>query len=422
MMNPIPEESGMARVNQIPAEASERSFKTTALLCWTGWIFDFYDLILIAFLIPTIEQALHMKAEQSAMLLGIGLGASGLGGILFGWLADLYGRKRILTVTVILFSLGMLASGFVQTPWQFFVVRFITGLGLGGEWAVGHALIAESVPAEKRARWSAFLQSGEPVGVGIAAIMGFVVAPMIGWRNVFMFSALSGLLALFFRRYMQESPLWLKSPKLSSMQRAGALWPFLKAYWSVMLLALVLAIFKLGTYWTCYTWLPRFIQQSFGVALLKSTLWILLGQVGQFIGMYLFGIMADRVGRRWAFTGFSLLTAAALIPLATGWDQLFQHQQSVFWLLIFLLGLGSGCTAGFGALLSEFFPTAQRTFAMGTVYNSARGIQILAPMVMLWAVQRAGIEGALLVPATLALLTAAWVWALPERRGEALRE
>jgi MFS family permease len=403
-----------------PSLSQERGFKITAALCWLGWVFDFYDLILVAFLIKTIETALHMSHTQSAWLLGVGLGASGLGGILFGWLADLYGRKKILTFTVILFSLGMLVSGFVQTPFQFMVARFITGLGLGGEWAVGHALIAESVPAEKRARWSAFLQSGEPVGVALAAVLGFAVAPIVGWRAVFMGSAVTGLLALFFRRYIQESPLWVKSPRYSSLERLRALRPFFSAYWPLMLMALILAIFKLGTYWTCYIWLPRFIQDSFGMAVNKSTLWILVAQLGQLLGMGSFGIMADKVGRHWAFTAFSLLTAFALIPLALFWDQLFHHQQVIFWSLMFLLGLGSGCTAGFGALLAEIFPTAQRTFAMGTVYNTARGVQILAPFVVMWAVQRDGLQGGLMVPAILALLTAAWVWILPERRGVAL--
>lgn len=397
-------------------------FRATAGLCWLGWVFDFYDLILIAFLIPGIERDLQLGAAQSAWLVGIGLGASGVGGILFGWLADLYGRKTILTVTVILFSLGMLASGFVVTPWQFFVARFITGLGLGGEWAVGHALIAESVPASSRARWSAFLQSGEPVGVAIAAIMGFAIAPLIGWRNVLRLSALTGFLALAFRRFMSESPVWEKSPKLNSAERFEKLAPFLKAEWQLMALAWVLAVFKLGTYWTCYTWLPRFIQKSFGVEMTQSTLWILVGQVGQFLGMAAFGFFADRVGRRWAFTAFSLLTASALCPMALFWDELFQHQQSLFWTLMFLLGFGSGCTAGFGALLSELFPTLQRTFAMGTVYNMARGAQVLAPVIVMWGVQKNGIAGGLMVPVTLALLTAAWVWALPDRKGEPLRD
>lgn len=403
----------------LPEQPNPR-FKITAALCWLGWVFDFYDLILIAFLIKTIEGALHMTPMQSAWLLGIGLGASGLGGILFGWLADLYGRKKILTATVILFSLGMLVSGFVQTPLQFFIARFITGLGLGGEWAVGHALIAESVSAEKRGRWSAFLQSGEPLGVALAALMGFVVAPHIGWRAVFMVSAATGVLALFFRRYIQESPIWLIAPKRSSRERVRELKSFFAFYWPFMLLALILAIFKLGTYWTCYTWLPRFIQESFGEAIQQSTLWILVGQVGQFIGMGTFGIMADKVGRHWAFTTFSLCTATALLPMALFWNTLFHHQQVLFWSLVFLLGFGSGCTAGFGALLAEIFPTAQRTFAMGTVYNLARGVQIFAPLLVMAAVHRNGMEGALLVPTILALLTAAWVWTLPERRGVAL--
>ncbi len=395
-------------------------FKRTAGLCWLGWVFDFYDLILIAFLIGAIEHDLGVDRHFGAWMLGVGLGASGLGGILFGWLADLYGRKKVLGITVVLFSVGMLLTGMVQTPWEFLAVRFITGLGLGGEWAVGHALIAESVPPETRGRWSAFLQSGEPVGVGLAAVMGFMVAPAIGWRTVFMLSALTGLLAIGFRRWLKESPIWLQAPRKDSRTRLRELKPFLAEYWPLMLLALVLAIFKLGTYWTCYTWLPRFIKESFGLELGKSTLWILIAQVGQFTGMYVFGFVADGLGRRWAFTLFSVLTAAALVPLALLWTDLFHHHPVAFWSLMLLLGFGSGCTAGFGALLSEIFPTVQRTFAMGTVYNTARGIQVFAPVVMTMAADAGGISGALLVPATLALLTGAWVWALPDRRGQAL--
>jgi MFS family permease len=396
-------------------------FKATAALCWLGWVFDFYDLILIAFIVKTIEHDLAMTDTQLSWMLGIGLGASGLGGILFGWLADLYGRKKILSITVILFSFGMLITGFVETPTQFFCARFLTGLGLGGEWAVGHALIAESVPAEQRGRWSAFLQSGEPLGVALAALMGFTVAPIIGWRTVFMLSAATGILVVFFRHYIQESPIWLTSPKKGSMERMRDLRMFFVKYWPFMVLALILALFKLGTYWTCYTWLPTFIQDSFGEKIQQSTLWILLGQLGQFIGMYTFGMMADRIGRHWAFTVFSMITALSLMPMALYWTPLFQYQQFMFWTLVFTLGFGSGCTAGFGALLSEIFPTAQRTFAMGAVYNLARGAQFFAPHVVLWAFNRGhGIGGALLVPTTLALLTAAWVWMLPERRGIAL--
>ncbi len=396
------------------------SIKLTAFLCWLGWVFDFYDLILIAFLIHSIEISLHIGTNAGAWLIGVGLGASGLGGILSGWLADLYGRKRILSYTVILFSVGMFATAFAQNTLQFLIARFVTGLGLGGEWAVGHALIAESVPQESRARWSAFLQSGEPVGVALASIIGFMVAPHIGWRLVFILSSLTGGLAWVFRRYIKESPIWQQSPVQTLNQRIADLKPFIKDYWGLVILAFILAVLKLGTYWTCYTWLPRFIQGSFGVALGESALWFLCGQVGQFIGMYIFGFIADQVGRRWGFTIFSLITATALLPLALFWHTLFHHEQTLFWGLMFFLGFGSGCTAGFGALLAEIFPTQQRTFAMGTVYNLARGVQVFSPVIVAMAVQHSGLQGGLLVPTSLAVLTAMWVWTLPDRNGQAL--
>ena len=312
--------------------------KTSAILCWLGWVFDFYDLILIVFLIPLIETSLNVSPETSPWLLGIGLGGSGVGGLLFGWLGDQYGRKKILMVTVSIFSLGMFITAVTQSTEQFLLARFITGLGLGGEWAVGHALIAESVPAHTRARWGAFLQSGEPIGVAFAAIMGFIVAPSIGWRAVLMLSSVTGFLTLAFRRYLMESPVWLNTPRRSSRQRLTALLPFFQHYKLLLLLAFILALFKLGTYWTCYTWLPRFIKQSFGFAIGKSVLWILCGQLGQFLGVFLFGYIADKIGRRPAFTIFSLLTAGVLFSLATYWDNLFHVYIILFWCLIFLLG------------------------------------------------------------------------------------
>jgi len=142
-------------------------------------------------------------------------------------------------------------------------------------------------------------------------------------------------------------------------------------------------------------------------------LWILTAQLGQFLGMTAFGVLADRYGRRLAFTGYSLLTAAALYPLAFHWEALLPRPL-LFWSVMFALGLGSGCTAGFGALLAELFPTDIRNFAMGTAYNSARGVQFFAPIAVSAMVATYGLQGGLSVPLLLALATAAWVWTLPE--------
>lgn len=293
--------------------------------------------------------------------------------------------------------------------------------------------MAESVPAEQRAKWSARLQSGEPVGVLIAATVGFVLVPwldrmalpMEGWRIAFLVSSITGFMALVFRQWMTESPLWLAKIHRELPEKQPSTWQVLKPFWPLMGLAWVLAVFKLGTYWTCYTWLPRFIKESYAAVWGEGygwfqLSWFAMGQIGQFIGMLVFGHLADTWGRRRSFTVFSLLTAAALLPLALFWTPLLTYHRTVFWGLMLLLGFGSGCTAGFGALLAELFPTGARTLAMGTVYNMARGIQVLAPVLVAYAVAGAGIMGGLLVPTSLALLTAGWVWCLPEKRSEAL--
>jgi MFS family permease len=146
---------------------------------------------------------------------------------------------------------------------------------------------------------------------------------------------------------------------------------------------------------------------------------VLTAQVGQLTGMLTFGIVADRVGRRPAFASYSLITAIAIAPLAFRWQWLSDHP-ALFWTTMLTLGIGSGCTAGFGALLAELFPTEVRSTAMGTTYNLARSAQLAAPLIVAWAVQRWSIAGGLSVPLVLAIATASWVWLLPETKGIAL--
>jgi MFS family permease len=387
----------------------------TWLISFLGWTFDFYDLVLFSFVLIPIGRDLHLTDRQEALLLGAALGASGIGGILFGYLSDRYGRKRVMTWTIGLYSLGTALTAFASGPWSLLAFRLLTGLGVGGEWAVGHALLAESSPGHMRGRAAAYLQAGEPVGVGLAAVIGLLVTPLIGWRLVFLFSSASALIAFVARRHLPESTLW-------DTQKPAALGPLAalrllvrQSLVGAMLKGWLLGVFKLGTYWTCYIWLPKFLQTQLHQPIGKSAMWILTAQLGQFLGMMAFGQLSDRIGRRKAFTAYSLLTAAALYPLAFHWQALLPHPV-LFWAVMFALGLGSGCTAGFGALLAELFPTEVRNFAMGTVYNSARGVQFFAPILVSVLVADYGLAGGLGLPMCLALGTATWVWTLPETR------
>jgi MFS family permease len=387
----------------------------TWLISFLGWTFDFYDLVLFSFVLIPIGRELKLSTQEEALLLGAALGASGIGGIIFGYLSDRFGRKQVMTWTIALYSLGTALTATASGPLTLLLFRLLTGLGVGGEWAVGHALLAESSPGHMRGRAAAYLQAGEPVGVGLAAIVGLLVTPLIGWRFVFLASSASALVALVARRHLPESRLW--DPRQRRALGPGAALRYLwrERLVGVMLKGWILGTLKLGTYWTCYIWLPKFLQQELHQPIARSAAWMLTAQLGQFLGMMVFGQISDRFGRRRAFTAYSLVTAAALYPLAFHWHSLLPHPL-LFWTVMFTLGLGSGCTAGFGALLAELFPTQVRNFAMGTTYNLARGVQFMAPFLVSLFVASHGLSGGLAVPLVLAIGTGTWVWTLPETR------
>ncbi len=389
-----------------------RSILRIYLFALLGWTFDFYDLVLLGFLMDPVAAELHLSATSRSWLLGVALGASGLGGIAAGALADRVGKRTMLVWTVLIYSAGSLVCGLATGPWMFVAGRAIVGLGVGGEWAIGHGMLAESVAPARRGRWAAALQSGEPLGVALAAIAGYLVMPLphVGWRGVLVGSSVTALIALAARRsvHLPDEPATRGTGSLRLLAAAG-IGRRLAAAW-------VLGVLKLGTYWTCYTWLPSFLLHEMHQDVARSLTWMLTAQLGQLGGMMTFGVVSDRLGRRPAFAAFSVVTAGALAPLAFAWQALSAHP-ALFWATMLTLGFGAGCTAGFGALLAELFPTEVRGAAMGATYNLARAAQLLAPVAVQAAVLRAGLAGGLGVPMVLALATASWVWVLPETRG-----
>ncbi len=379
------------------------------LFAFLGWTFDFYDLVLFGFIKDHVSHDLGLSHSTESWLLGVALSSSGIGGIVSGLLADRFGKRTLLALTVLIYSIGSAVCGLAPNLWVFLLGRALVGLGVGGEWAIGHGLVAEAVESQYRGRAAALLQAGEPVGVALAAVAGFLLVPLVGWRAVLLGSSATAMLALFMRRSMAL-------PNEKARRPVSLLKVFRGDVGKKMVLAWVLVVLKLGTYWTCYTWLPSFLLTDMGQGVGKSTRWVLTAQAGQFAGMLAFGNFADRFGRRPTYSVYSIVTAGALAMLAFHWQWLSVHTE-LFWLTMLTLGIGSGCTAGFGALLAELFPLEVRGMAMGATYNMGRASLLVAPAIVTLMKERYGLPGGLSVPMILAIATASWVWVLPETRG-----
>ena len=416
------------------ATPTRRHYSILAL-SWAGWLFDFYDLVLFSFLLVPIRQDLGLTDGQLSLVLGASLGATAVGGVIFGWLADRFGRKPILSITILTYSLGTLLCGAAPSLGALFLFRVITGLGVGGEWATGQTLVGETFPAKLRARFAAIMQTGAPVGVGLAAIVGGFAEPYLsarfgahlGWRLCFFGSAAPALLVVAIRRLMPESDVWLRSRR-RLREGATASHSFVTTLWRdrairrLFLLGLVLAVTDMSAYWFTYLWMPKYLYDNLGFSMARSGLWILVTQAGGLLGYLSFGAIADWKGRRLAYTLYSFIWAAGLLSVTWFWTTLAAFPNAALFCM-FLIGVGTGNFSGYGPIFSELFPTAIRNTAMGAAYNLARGVQFVTPLVITWvaATSSAGPERGLgrgiSIGAFFAIATGLWVWTLPETRG-----
>jgi len=387
-----------------------------------GWIFDFYDLLLLSFLISstTLTKDLALSRDEVSVLLGVALAFTAVGGLIGGALADRYGRKPLLVGTILVYSVGTLASGLSIGLWTMLASRAITGVGIGGEWAVAHALVGETVPPHVRGRYGSYLQSGSAFARFFASMMGNILARYIGWRAAFMISALPALVVVFIRREMPESDVWVQSVKTGVGRGLGyaaslgrMLAPSLRA---TTAFALTVTTMNMAAYWFKTIWLPTYLHETRGLSLNDVAWLLLMDQIGSVAGYVLFGFASDHFGRRPSFTAFSVVKAIGLAMVTLGWSLAGGYTPTMYGFM-FLVGLGEGNWGCIGPLLNEVFPTEVRAAALGIIYNTARGVQFLAPIVISWVAVRTSFGAGIALAVPFALLAGATVWLLPETKG-----
>jgi MFS family permease len=396
------------------------------LMSWAGWVFDFYDLILYTFLLIPIKKELLLSDVEVSFVLGASLAATAVGGVIFGFLSDRFGRKSVLQWTILTYSIGTFLSGFASGIWMLLAFRILTGLGVGGEWGTGQTYVGETFPPKVRGRYGAFMQTGAPVGIALASVIGGYVSPVIGWRWCFILSVLPALLVIFIRKNLPESDMWLhtkaveeRKSKPAEKAKSGIKVLLSHSYRKLFILSLILAIFDMSAYWFTYSWMPGYLHEQRHFSLAKSAAWILVTQGGGFIGYFTFGFFADRFGRRPAYTIYSIIMAGGLVMITLLWDVIIVYQ----WLILmcmFLVGFGTGMFGGYGPLFAELFPTKIRNTAMGTAFNVARGVQFLTPVIIAWVAVSYGLSGGIFIASIFAILTGLWIWTFPETKGKIL--
>ena len=392
-------------------------------LSWAGWVFDFYDLMLFTFLVSQLQSSLHISTEMLSLCLGLSLFATGLGGIIFGALGDQYGRKRVLQWTIIVYSIGTLLCAFSWSYYSLIIFRFITGLGVGGEWATGQIYINETFPDHLRAKFGAFMQSGAPVGVILASIVGGLISPIIGWRASFLISIVPALVVIFIRKYLKESDVWIQNKDQYVNKNIFQEFKQLvtKEHRKIFLISLILCIFGMSAYWFTYSWLPTYLAQERGLASIGSTMGVIIIQLGCLLGYTTFGYAAERLGRRPAFTIYSFIMALSISLITVCWNQIAAYPDLVL-VFMFLTGFGTGFFGGFGVLFSELFPTKIRNTGVGTVFNLARGAQFVTPVIITLVATYFDLSYGIAIAAIFALLVGIWIWVFPETKGRSINE
>jgi MFS family permease len=382
-----------------------------------GYATDGFDLLILGFMLRSISADLSLSQAQAASLVTATLFGAVIGGFTFGWLSDRLGRVRVLVWTIVLFAVFTGLCALAQGYWDLLAYRTVAGLGLGGEFGIGMALVAEACPAAERARVSSYVGLGWQGGVLAAALITPLLLPVIGWRGMFLLGILPAAVAWFIRRTLHEPELFLREAKTSAPQSSLRL--LVKDAETVKIsigMAVLCSVQNFG-YYGVMIWLPNSLSTRFGLALTQTAVWTVATIAGMALGIFVFGQVADRIGRRKAF--FIYMTGAAVMVMV------YARLSDPTALLLGGIAMGffvNGMLGGYGALMSELYPTAARATAQNVLFNLGRAVGGLGPLLVGLVASAHGFETAISALAVLYVIDLATMWLLiPERRGVELQ-
>ena len=358
---------------------SDSNQKKTFWACYAGWALDSYDMQIFSFLLPVIMATWALTQTQVGLIGTVALVVTAIGGWIAGILADRYGRVKILVFTIVWFTFFGLLAGFAQNYEQLLVARTMQGLGFGGEWAIGAALMAEAVPEKHKNKAVGFVQSGMALGwaasVIIATVLITILPPELSWRVVFWTSVIPALIVVYIRRNVKESIEFINdvAKNKEKVEKASFTSVFKKQYLRSTVFASLMVIGLQAGCYAILVWIPTLMNER-GLSSSSKIITILVMAAGAFVGFIFTTYLADKYGRKQTLIGMSILSwFVTVIYMLVAMNQYITLALGVF------VGLSAiGMFAALGPFLADLFPTHIRTTGMGFSYNVGKSVGALS--------------------------------------------
>ena len=384
-----------------------------------GYAMDGFDLLILGFMLSAISKDLNLTPGQAGSLVTWTLIGAVFGGIVFGMLSDRYGRIRVLTWTIVLFAVFTGLCAFAQGYWDLLIYRTIAGIGLGGEFGIGMALAAEAWPARHRARVSSYVALGWQLGVLGAAMLTPLLLPSIGWRGMFLVGVIPAVVAWVIRNKLHEPEVFVarsKKEQPSAMQCLKLLMKD-KATRKISLGVIVLTSVQNFGYYGIMIWMPSFLSKQMGFSLTKSSVWTAVTIIGMSLGIWVFGQLADRIGRKPTFLIFQVGSVISVLAYSQLTDA-----TAMLWVGAIMGLCVNGMMGGYGAVISEAYPTEARATAQNVLFNIGRAVGGLGPVVIGALAMAYSFQVAIALLAAIYVLDMlATVFLIPELKGKELQ-
>ncbi len=358
----------------------DRPNRAARLSLWAsaiGYGVEGFDLLILVFLLAAISADFGLSTTRTATLMTGTLMGAVSGGVVFGLLSDYFGRIRVLRWTIIVFGVFTGLCAFSRGYWDLLAYRTLAGLGFGGEFGIGIALVSETWPATLRARAASYVALGGQAGILAAALLTPILLPRIGWRGMFLLGVAPVFLTFGLRRLIPEPPIFVEA--IRQGHHGAPIRLLFKDAQTVkvsMGVLILCSVQQIG-YYGLMTWLPYILSTRHGLSLTQTSIWTAVTVLGMSSGIWIFGQLADRIGRRPSFFLFQAIAAVMVV--------VYSRLEQPWELLVGGAVMGmfvNGMLGGYGALISELYPTEARSTAQNLFFNVGRAMGGLGPLVL----------------------------------------